>query len=148
MFKKFSKISNLQGPGMEPCLRSCALAGRSLAAALSIPSIGVHHMAAHALTPFLTEDIPPQFPFLTLLVSGGHTMIVLAKSTSNFKILATTTDTSIGDCFDKIAKALELPWNTGNRSPGAALEALAMQATNERVPLPRMMPGKLAFSYV
>lgn len=102
---------------MFACLSVSAIAAKTLSAALDIPLIGVHHMVslsaclcpdrssdtfssglqqAHALTPFLTEREPPAFPFLTLLVSGGHTLLLLARSESNFQILATTEDESIG----------------------------------------------------
>lgn len=92
-----------------------ANAGRGIAAATDKPIVGVHHMVsptdfvitdllipslffqqAHALTPLLTEPNPPEFPFLTLLVSGGHTLLVLTYSPTSFKILATTQDAAIG----------------------------------------------------
>lgn len=85
---------------------------------------------AHALTPFLTAspvtDSPtPEFPFLTLLLSGGHTLLLLARSISSFSILATTHDESIGASIDKVARDLEIPWALGAGSPGAALERFA-----------------------
>jgi N6-L-threonylcarbamoyladenine synthase len=78
------------------CLAVCATAARSLAAATGKPLVGVHHMQAHALTPLLTEETPPEYPFLTLLVSGGHTQLVLAESSEKFRILMTTMDNAIG----------------------------------------------------
>lgn len=110
---------------------------------------------AHALTPLLTlppEDVP-EFPFLTLLVSGGHTLLVLARSRTEFKTLATTGDESIGRGLDKVARVLGLP------PKGAALEAFcaaAPDAPDADVdiadvdmgrPLPRPLPGQLAFSF-
>lgn len=83
------------GPGMLGCLSVCASA-KTLAGATGLPLLGVHHMQAHALTVFLTEPNPPAFPFLTLLLSGGHTMLVLAKSEASFTILANCNDESIG----------------------------------------------------
>jgi N6-L-threonylcarbamoyladenine synthase len=78
------------------CLSVCATAARGIAAANGLPLVGVHHMQAHALTPLLTETTPPQFPFLTLLVSGGHTQLVLAESWDTFRILMGTIDNAIG----------------------------------------------------
>src|ERR1700692_3524527 len=107
---------------MGGCLGVGLNAAKTLAAVFVKPLVGVHHLKAHALTPFLTEctaDIP-QFPFLTLLISGGHTLLLLANSLTSFQILATTADTSIGRAFDKAARALGLSW--GTRGPGAALE--------------------------
>ena len=105
-------------------------------------------MQAHALTVLLTEEQPPSFPFLTLLVSGGHTLLLLASSQTNFEILATTKDTAIGDAFDKTARLLKLDWSTGsNASPGSALESLAAASTKPIEFPTNVMPGKLAFSF-
>ncbi|KWU46605.1 glycoprotease [Rhodotorula sp. JG-1b] len=123
-------IAFTRGPGMYGCLSVCAGAAKALAAATGKPLLGVHHMQAHALTPFLTAspvtDSPtPEFPFLTLLLSGGHTLLLLARSISSFSILATTHDESIGASIDKVARDLEIPWALGAGSPGAALERFA-----------------------
>ncbi|KAF7979887.1 hypothetical protein HWV62_40675 [Athelia sp. TMB] len=106
---------------------------------------------AHALTPFLTTPEPelPQFPFLTLLVSGGHTLLLLATSTTNFRILATTSDESIGRSIDKVSRMLGLAWV--GIGPGAALERFCAShpdvETPSLDPLPRPMPGQLGFSF-
>lgn len=89
-------IAYTRGPGMPSCLSACALAAKTLAATYDKPLIGVHHMQAHALTVGLTDPDPPAYPFLTLLVSGGHTMLLLAESAFKFKLLATSDDDSIG----------------------------------------------------
>lgn len=108
-------IAYTRGPGMAGCLQACSASAKALAAATGLPLMGVHHMVspfsqksaythadvlaeqqAHALTPFLTESEPPRFPFMTLLLSGGHTLLLLARSETSFKILATTHDESIG----------------------------------------------------
>ncbi|CDO76685.1 hypothetical protein BN946_scf184677.g5 [Trametes cinnabarina] len=96
-------IAFTRGPGIPGCLSVCGNAARTLAAALNKPLVGVHHMQAHALTPLLTSPPSelPQFPFLTLLVSGGHTLLLLASSRTSFRILATTLDESIGNAYDK-----------------------------------------------
>lgn len=89
-------IAYTRGPGMYGCLCVCASAARAIAAANGIPLVGVHHMQAHALTPLLTEARPPAFPFLVLLVSGGHTQLVRADSMHDFRVVLTTMDNSIG----------------------------------------------------
>ncbi|SGZ35409.1 BQ5605_C060g12725 [Microbotryum silenes-dioicae] len=128
-------IAFTRGPGMMGCLSVACHSAKALGAATAKPLIGVHHMVrrigtawlsqAHALTPFLTSAIPPKFPFLTLLLSGGHTLLLFASSETEFNILATTHDESIGASFDKAARDLEIPWSLGAGSPGAALEAFA-----------------------
>jgi len=91
----------------------------------------------------------PQFPFLTLLVSGGHTLLLLATSLSSFRVLATTCDESIGRAFDKVSRMLELAWT--DRGPGAALEQFCAGGESEEqidIPTaPRPMHSRLAFSY-
>ncbi|PLW23712.1 hypothetical protein PCANC_11455 [Puccinia coronata f. sp. avenae] len=117
-------VAYTRGPGIAGCLAVGATAAKSLAAASGLPLIAVHHMQAHALTPFLTHSAEEalRFPFLSLLVSGGHTMLVLVSSSSQFKILANTADKPLGLVIDKISRALEVPWPEGRGSPGSALE--------------------------
>ncbi len=108
---------------------------------------------AHALTPFLTSPPAscPSYPFLTLLVSGGHTLLLLATSPTAFRILATTVDEAIGNAFDKVAKLLQIPYE--GKAAGAALERLCAGGSGvegedaEEIPMPRTMRGRLAFSY-
>ncbi|KAG2151807.1 glycoprotease family-domain-containing protein [Suillus cothurnatus] len=146
-------VAFTRGPGIGGCLSVGSNAAKSLAAALGKPLVGVHHMQAHALTPLLTTPTAdlPQFPFLTLLISGGHTLLLLASSLISFEILATTADASIGRAFDKAARALGLSW--GTRGPGAALEELCRTTNGELESVPDIqpftvpMPGKLAFSF-
>ncbi|KAI9442758.1 Gcp-like domain-containing protein [Lactarius indigo] len=134
---------------MTGCLGVGCSAAKTLAAALNKPLVGVHHMQAHALTPTLTSTSnPPTFPFLTLLVSGGHTLLVLASSVSQFHVLATTVDESIGRVFDKVSRMLALPWSA--KGLGASLEEFvaASPAREDVAPLmPRAMPGVLGFSF-
>ncbi|KAG8936793.1 hypothetical protein FRC02_011372 [Tulasnella sp. 418] len=157
-------IAFTRGPGMGGCLSICSTVGRAMGAALNKPIVGVHHMQAHALTHLLTEPNPPGFPFLTLLVSGGHTMMVLAQSPTSFKIIASTGDTSIGQAFDRVARNLDVPWYITIPSadgepqrkmlgPGAALEQLALSTPSSGQPIPYIAPfpipqrGLLALSY-
>ncbi|KAG1803401.1 glycoprotease family-domain-containing protein [Suillus subaureus] len=133
-------IAFTRGPGIGGCLSVGSNAAKSLAAALGKPLVGVHHMQAHALTPLLTTPTAdlPKFPFLTLLISGGHTLLLLASSPTSFQILATTADASIGRAFDKAARALGLSW--GTRGPGAALEELCRMTNDELESLPDIPP--------
>ncbi|KAF9529287.1 glycoprotease family-domain-containing protein [Crepidotus variabilis] len=143
-------IAFTRGPGMAGCLSVGMDAAKTLAAALEKPLVGVHHMQAHALTVMLTErGNEPKFPFLTLLISGGHTLLLLAKSVNEFKLLATTNDESIGRSFDKVSKLLKLKWT--NLGPGDALEKFVAEtddsAESTVTPITRPLPGQLAFSY-
>ncbi|KAG8885549.1 hypothetical protein FRB99_004455, partial [Tulasnella sp. 403] len=147
-------IAFTRGPGMSTCLSVCANAGRGIAAALHKPVVGVHHMAAHALTVLLTTENPPGFPYLTLLVSGGHTMLVLVYSPQKFKILADTVDIAAGQAIDSVARLLKLSWTLPDGTligGGAALERLAASHTD--LPLPTLKPfpkaneGLLSFSF-
>ncbi|KIW22865.1 uncharacterized protein PV07_11118 [Cladophialophora immunda] len=123
-------ISVTRGPGMSANLGVGLATAKGLATAWQIPMVGVHHMQAHALTPRLvhamTEDgrleqtsLNPAFPFLTLLVSGGHTMLLLSKGLVDHKILATTTDTAVGDELDKCGRLI-LPQELQQSTPDTA----------------------------
>ncbi|KAL8923581.1 MAG: hypothetical protein Q9208_004528 [Pyrenodesmia sp. 3 TL-2023] len=111
--KKPDFVSVTRGPGLFPCLASGLQTAKGLAVAWQVPLIGVNHMQAHALTPRLVHVLEstkenserePAFPFLTLLVSGGHTMLVHSKGLTHHSILASTTDIAIGDVIDKAAR--------------------------------------------
>lgn len=151
------------------CLQVAANSALAVAAALDKPVMAIHHMVrvarpafgiathappqqAHALTPFLTERDPPAFPFLTLLVSGGHTLLLLATAEDRFRILSSSLDDSIGDAFDKTAKLLQLPW-IPDMGPGPTLEQYARphapsQSLYDSIrPLPRATPRRLEFSF-
>ncbi|KAK7057393.1 mitochondrial tRNA N6-adenosine threonylcarbamoyltransferase [Favolaschia claudopus] len=144
-------IAFTRGPGLPGCLSVCLNAAKALAAAHNKPLVGVHHMQAHTLTPHLTLDSPPSFPFLSLLVSGGHTMIVLVSSLTEFRVLCNTVDRSIGATIDRVVTLLKIPWT--EKGPGAGLEKFCAETAeedSEHVPEyspPTPMPGKLAFSY-
>ncbi|KAG6906217.1 hypothetical protein DXG01_015156 [Tephrocybe rancida] len=154
--KDIDGIAFTRGPGIGGCLSVSSNAAKSLASALNLPLVGVHHMQAHALTPLLTSltsnQPPPQFPFLTLLISGGHTLLLLATARDEFRVLATTPDESIGRSFDKVSRLLGLPWTA--LGPGAALEQFCASPpptpSPKDVPIPpfpRPSRGHLAFSY-
>lgn len=109
-------ISVTRGPGMRSSLTTGLDTAKGLAVAWQIPLVGVNHMQAHALTPRLVSALSrsspnpaPAFPFLSLLVSGGHTLLVHSRELADHAILATTTDIAIGDCIDKIARLVLRP---------------------------------------
>jgi len=135
-------IAFTKGPGLVGALMTGALFGRSLAMALDIPAIGVHHMEGHLLAPLLGVN-PPDFPFVALLVSGGHTMLVAVKGIGQYEILGESIDDAAGECFDKAAKMLDLPYPGG---PNIA--RLAQTGNPLAYELPRPMLGKgLDFSF-
>ncbi|MDV7398660.1 tRNA (adenosine(37)-N6)-threonylcarbamoyltransferase complex transferase subunit TsaD, partial [Arthrospira platensis SPKY1] len=88
---------------------------KSLALALNIPLLAVHHMQAHILAHFIEDGVQkaPEFPFLCLTVSGGHTQLVLVRAPNNFEVLGQTLDDAAGEAFDKLAKMLGLPYPGG-----------------------------------
>lgn len=136
-------IAYTKGPGLIGALMTGALFGRTLAFALGVPAIGVHHMEGHLLAPLLANDNPPAFPFVCLLVSGGHTMLVYAKGLGQYEVLGESIDDAAGECFDKTAKMLGLPYPGG---PNVA--RLAQSGNRYAYELPRPMVGKgLDFSF-
>ncbi len=105
-------VAYTAGPGLVGALLVGASAGRALAWALGVPAIGVHHMEGHLLAPLL-EDDPPAPPFVALLVSGGHSMLVEVKAIGQYTILGDTLDDAAGEAFDKTAKMMGLPYPGG-----------------------------------
>lgn len=136
-------IAYTAGPGLIGALMVGATLARSLGWALKIPTLGVHHLEGHLLAVML-EDNPPEFPFLVLLVSGGHTLLIRADAIGQYQILGESLDDAAGEAFDKTAKLLGLGY-----PGGAALAALAEQGDPKRFSFPRPMtdrPG-LDFSF-
>jgi N6-L-threonylcarbamoyladenine synthase len=136
-------IAYTAGPGLVGALLVGAAVARSLAFALDVPALGVHHLEGHLLAPML-EPNPPEFPFLALLVSGGHTLLAAVNGVGQYEILGSSVDDAAGEAFDKTAKLLGLPY-----PGGPALAKLADAGTPGRFKLPRPMldrPG-LDFSF-
>ena len=136
-------IAYTSGPGLVGALLVGACLGRSLAWALEIPAVGVHHMEGHLLAPML-EDEAPEFPFIALLVSGGHTQLVRVDGIGRYELLGESLDDAAGEAFDKAAKMMGLPY-----PGGPALSKLADQGNDQRFRFPRPMtdrPG-LDFSF-
>lgn len=136
-------IAYTAGPGLIGALMSGASVGRSLAWALGIPAVEVHHMEGHLLAPML-EDNAPEFPFVALLVSGGHTLLAYVKGIGQYEMLGQSLDDAAGEAFDKTAKLLGLGY-----PGGPALAVMAEQGEPGRYTFPRPMvdrPG-LDFSF-
>ncbi|XP_028778318.1 probable tRNA N6-adenosine threonylcarbamoyltransferase, mitochondrial isoform X2 [Neltuma alba] len=127
--KDLSAVAVTIGPGLSLCLRVGVQKARRVAGAFNLPIIGIHHMEAHALVARLIErDL--QFPFMALLISGGHNLLILARDLGQYIQLGTTIDDAIGEAYDKIAKWLGLDMR---RSGGPALEELAREGNAESV---------------
>ncbi len=136
-------VAYTAGPGLAGALLVGAGFGRSLAWSLGVPALGVHHMEGHLLAPMLEAD-PPAFPFVALLVSGGHTQLVEVTGVGRYRLLGGSVDDAAGEAFDKTAKLLQLGY-----PGGPALAALAEQGDPTRFSFPRPMtdrPG-LDFSF-
>ncbi|WP_319380924.1 tRNA (adenosine(37)-N6)-threonylcarbamoyltransferase complex transferase subunit TsaD [Thiomicrorhabdus sp.] len=126
-------IAYTAGPGLIGALLAGASVARSLAFALKIPAIGVHHMEGHLLAPMLEEE-KPQFPFICLLISGGHSMLIRVDGIGRYKLLGDTLDDAAGEAFDKTAKLLDLGYPGGPK-----VSQLALQGNSERYKFPRPM---------
>ncbi|MGS2723997.1 tRNA (adenosine(37)-N6)-threonylcarbamoyltransferase complex transferase subunit TsaD [Porticoccus sp. GXU_MW_L64] len=136
-------IAYTSGPGLVGALMVGACVGRSLAYGWGIPAVGVHHMEGHLLAPML-EDQSPEFPFVALLVSGGHTQLVDVAAIGEYKLLGESLDDAAGEAFDKAAKMLDLDYPGGPH-----IARLAQQGDPGRFKFPRPMtdrPG-LDFSF-
>lgn len=136
-------IAYTAGPGLMGALLVGAALGRSLAMAWGVPAIGVHHMEGHLLAPML-EDNPPRFPFVALLVSGGHTQLVAVHGIGQYRLLGESLDDAAGEAFDKVGKMLGLAYPGGPR-----VAALALKGTPGRFKFPRPMTNRpgLDFSF-
>lgn len=135
-------IAYTRGPGLMGALMTGALFGRSLAFALNKPAIGVHHMEGHLLAPLLSAQ-PPQFPFVALLVSGGHTQLMAAHALGEYELLGESIDDAAGEAFDKVAKMLNLPYPGGPQ-----IAKLALQGNPDAFAFPRpLMQQALNFSF-
>lgn len=110
--QQIDAIAYTRGPGLMGALMTGALFGRSLAYALNIPAIGVHHMEGHLLAPLLSAH-PPEFPFVALLVSGGHSQLMAVQGIGQYELLGESIDDAAGEAFDKVAKMLNLPYPGG-----------------------------------
>ena len=136
-------IAYTAGPGLMGALMVGGSMATALGFTLDIPVVGVHHMEGHLLAPML-EDTPPEFPFVALLVSGGHTQLVSVKGIGDYQLLGESLDDAAGEAFDKTAKMLDLDY-----PGGPVLAKLAEQGQLDRFDFPRPMADKpgLDFSF-
>lgn len=136
-------IAYTQGPGLAGALLVGAGMARALAYALNIPAVGVHHLEGHMLSP-LISDTPPEFPFVALLVSGGHTQLMLVSGVGRYVLLGETLDDAAGEAFDKTAQLLGLGYPGG---PALAKLAETGDASRFTLPRPMLSSGDFDFSF-
>ena len=136
-------VAYTEGPGLAGALLAGAAFAQSLAQSLGIPAIGIHHLEGHLLSPLLGARVPT-FPFVALLVSGGHTQLMRVRGVGNYELLGETLDDAAGEAFDKTAQLLGLGY-----PGGPALSKLAETGRPGRCKLPRPMiaSGDLEFSF-
>lgn len=141
--KQVDAIAYTQGPGLGGALLVGASVANALGFALDLPTIGVHHLEGHLLSPLLS-DPAPEFPFVALLVSGGHTQLMRVDGVGEYQLLGETLDDAAGEAFDKSAKLLGLGY-----PGGPALAALAIQGhpNTYRLPRPMLHSGDFDFSF-
>lgn len=146
-FSDLDGVAATCGPGLIGGVMVGMMAGKTIAASQNIPFIAVNHLEGHALTPRLTDDI--EFPYLLLLVSGGHTQILVAESVGQYKRWGTTLDDAAGECFDKCAKMMGLPYPGGPEIQKIAQSCKDPKAAMKRFDLPKPMKGRkeLDFSF-
>lgn len=142
-YQDLAGVAYTAGPGLIGALMTGACLARSLAFALDIPALGVHHMEGHLLAPLL-DQAPPDFPFVALLVSGGHTQLISVAAIGEYELLGESLDDAAGEAFDKTAKMMGLGYPGGPR-----LAKLAESGTPERFRFPRPMTDRpsLDFSF-
>ena len=141
--KDINGIAYTQGPGLAGALLVGASVASALGYALSIPVVGIHHLEAHLLSPLLSQPAPA-FPFVALLVSGGHTQLMAVNAPGNYDLLGETRDDAAGEAFDKTAKLLGLPYPGG---PALAELAQSGNAARFRLPRPMLDQDNLDFSF-
>lgn len=140
--KEIDAIAATSGPGLIGGLLVGLMSAKALALATGKPFIAVNHLEGHALTAVLTHNV--DFPYLLLLISGGHTQTIFVHEVGHYQRLGTTIDDALGEAFDKTAKLLGLPY-----PGGPALEKAALTGDKNRIPLPRPLKGekRLDFSF-
>jgi N6-L-threonylcarbamoyladenine synthase len=136
-------VAFTRGPGLAGALLVGSGVACALGAALGKPVLGVHHLEGHLLSPFLSED-PPQFPFVALLVSGGHTQLMQVDGVGRYTLLGETIDDAAGEAFDKSAKLMGLPYPGG---PGLSRLAQSGDPQAFKLPRPLLHSGNLDFSF-
>ncbi len=136
-------LAYTRGPGLAGALLVGAAVACGLGAALGKPVLGVHHLEGHLLSPFLSAD-PPEFPFVALLVSGGHTQLMRVDGVGQYALLGESIDDAAGEAFDKSAKLMGLPYPGG---PALARLAEGGNPLAFKLPRPLLRSGNLDFSF-
>jgi N6-L-threonylcarbamoyladenine synthase len=136
-------VAYTEGPGLAGALLVGASIAAGLAYGLGVPAIGVHHLEGHLLSPLLSKT-PPAFPFVALLVSGGHTQLMEVEGVGRYRLLGETLDDAAGEAFDKTAQVLGLGYPGG---PALAQLADRGQRGRHRLPRPMIASGDLEFSF-
>ena len=146
-FKDIDGVAATCGPGLIGGVMVGMIAGKAIAASQNLPFIAVNHLEGHALTPRLTDQIA--FPYLLLLASGGHTQILVAEGVGQYTLWGTTLDDAAGECFDKSAKLMGLPYPGGPEIQKMAAECKDPTAALKCFALPSPMKGRkeLDFSF-
>lgn len=146
-FDQLDGVAATCGPGLIGGVMVGMMAGKAIALAHNKPFLAVNHLEAHALTPRLITDIP--FPYLVLLVSGGHTQILVAEDIGVYHLWASTRDDAVGECFDKCAKMMGLPYPGGPHLEQLAAQCPDLAAAKARYPLaiPMQHSKEIAFSF-
>ena len=146
-FSQLDGVAATCGPGLIGGVMVGMMAGKSIALAHNKPFIAVNHLEAHALTPRLVKDIP--FPYLVLLVSGGHTQILVAEDVGVYHLWASTRDDAVGECFDKSAKMMGLPYPGGPHLEKLASRCTDLKAAKQKYPfsIPMQHSKEIEFSF-
>lgn len=139
-FSDLDAVAATCGPGLIGGVMVGMMAGKAIAAAHKLPFIAVNHLEAHVLTPRLSDDL--DFPYLVLLVSGGHTQILVAEDVGRYHLWGSTMDDALGECFDKAAKLMGLPFPGGPHLEKIAAQCADPAAAQARFDLPRPMLGR------
>ncbi len=139
-FDDLDGVAATCGPGLIGGVMIGMMSAKAISSVLNIPFIGINHLEGHLLTARLTDKV--DFPYLVLLVSGGHTQILVAESLGKYRRLGTTLDDAAGECFDKSAKLMGLPYPGGPNIEKIAKECTDPAKAIERFPLPSPMKGR------
>ena len=137
-------IAVTSGPGLMGALLVGVTYARSVGLVNGIPVLPVHHMEGHLFAPGLSDEGLPEFPFISLLVSGGHTLLIRVEGLGKYKVIGQTIDDAVGECFDKTARVLGLPYPGG---PEIAKLALGGNAQQYKLPRPLLNKDNLDFSF-
>ena len=140
--KQLTAIAYTQGPGLLGSLLVGGSFAKSMALALDLPLIPVNHMQAHLLVHFIEGNLTPEFPFLGITLSGGHTQLILVKNYFNFELIGTTVDDAIGEAFDKCGKIMGLSYPAGQE-----IDDLAKKGDKKRFAFPIASPKGFNVSY-